>query len=170
MKKVFLLFLIASLSGCSNVKTYGPNDEDKSICKENTDTIINHLSEGWFVVDSVFNTDRFFSVTNKDGSRDEFYYWIMLSRISDGRDTLTVITKPSTREEWEGDITSSHFLFSEEIDKIKRHNLAVKSACKDTCFSLSVDDDKVIRATFRKEKPKEPKRPLEDYGLKESDL
>jgi hypothetical protein len=170
MKKVFLLLLVATLLGCSNVKRYGPHDEDKAICKENMDTITNHLSVGWVVVDSFYNTDRYYSVTNKDGSRDEFYHWILLSRISDGKDTLTIMTNPSNIEEWSGYLTSLHFLSSKDIDGIKRHNLAMKRACNDSCFMISVDDSKIMSATFRKEKPKDPERPLEDYGLKKSDL
>lgn len=170
MKKVILLLLVATLLGCNNVKTYGPNDEDKAISKENMDTLINHLSDGWVVVDSFFNTDKYYSITHKDGSREDFYHWILLSRVSDGKDTLTIITTPLSSEEWSGEITSLHFLSSKDIVGIKRHNLAVKAACKDTCFVLSVDDSKIMRAKFLKEKPKEPERPLEDYGLKESDL
>ena len=82
MKKVFLLLLVATLFGCSNVKVYKATSEEKLICKENMDTIINHLSEGWVVVDSFYNTEKYYSVTHKDGTRDDFYHWILISRVS----------------------------------------------------------------------------------------
>ena len=170
MKKLIALLLFATIFGCKNVKRYGPDDYEKNICKENMDTIINHLSDGWAVVDSCFNTDRYLAKTNKDGILEEYYHWIFISKVSDGKDTIIIITKPFSFEEWGGNILSLHFLSPKDVEGIKRHNLAIKAACKDTLFSLSVNTNKVMSAKFRKEKPKDIDRPLEDYGLKESDL
>lgn len=170
MRKVILLLLFATLLGCNSVKRYGPYEDEKALCKENMDTIINHLSDGWVVVDSFFNKDRYSSKKNEDGTSEENYRWVMLLRVSDGKDTLTIFTEPYSFNGWSGDVTSLHFLSSKDIEGIKRHNLAIKAACEDTCFVLSVDDSKIMRAKFRKEKPKEPERPLEDYGLTKQDL
>lgn len=170
MRKVILLLLVATLLGCNSVKRYGPYEGEKTLCKENMDTIINHLSDGWVVVDSFFNKDRYSSKKNEDGTSEEHYRWVMLSKVSDGKDTLTIFTEPYSFNGWSGDVTSLHFLSSNDIEGIKRYNLAVKRACKDSCFIISVDDNKIMRVVFRMEKPKEPERPLEDYGLTKQDL
>ena len=123
-----------------------------------------------YMVDSFFNKDRYSSKKNEDGTSEEHYRWVMLSKVSDGKDTLTIFTEPYSFNGWSGDVTSLHFLSSNDIEGIKRYNLAVKRACKDSCFIISVDDNKIMRVVFRMEKPKEPERPLEDYGLTKQDL
>lgn len=182
MKKVhFLLFLFTlAVVCCNNANSVGPFPEDKAICKENVDTILSHL-KGWIVIDSVFTIDNFYSTTDREGKRTEFRKYILVTHITDGRDTLTVTADDSQtcynmntykgEEAWSGKVYGLIMDFDNDINEIKRNNLAIKRACgNDSCFELSTNDDKIISAEFRKWKPKAPERPLEDYGLTKEDL
>ena len=174
MKKVLLItMMLMVIASCSNVHRVGPFEEDKAICRENADTVIAHLN-GWRELSSNYSTDRFYTQTGKDGKRTEFYRWVLTIDITDGKDTLVVSTDDSKgmpdEEKWEGNLFG-RIIFSGTPEAIKRQNLAIKRACNnDSCFTFSVNDEKVLSASFTKPKPKEPERPLEDYGLTKQDL
>ena len=174
MKKVLLItIMLLAVASCSNVKRVGPFEEDKAICRENADTVIAHLN-GWRELSSNYSVDRFYTLKDKDGKRTEFYRWVLTIDITDGKDTLVVSTDDSKgmpdEEKWEGRLFG-RIIFSGTAEAIKRQNLAIKRACNnDTCFTFSVNNEKVLSASFTKPKPKEPERPLEDYGLTKQDL
>ena len=174
MKKVLLItMMLMVIASCSNVHRVGPFEEDKAICRENADTVIAHLN-GWRELSSNYSKDRFYTQTDKDGKRTEFYRWVLTIDITDGKDTLVVSTDDSKgmpdEEKWEGRLFG-RIIFNGTAEAIKRQNLAIKRACNnDTCFNFSINNEKVLSATFTKPKPKEPERPLEDYGLTQQDL
>lgn len=182
MKKAHLLYFvwIITIVGCNNANNVGPFPEDKVVCKENVDTILSHL-KGWNVIDSVFTIDNFYSTSNKEGERTEFRKYVLVARITDGMDTLTITADDSKtcfnmntykdEEAWSGRVFGLVMDFDKNINAIKRNNLAIKRACSnDSCFELSTNDDKIMSAEFRKWKPKSPERPLEDYGLTKDDI
>ena len=174
MKKVLLItMMLMVIASCSNVHRVGPFEEDKAICRENADTVIAHLN-GWRELSSYYSKDRFYTQTDKDGKRTEFYRWVLTIDITDGKDTLIVSADDSKGmpddEKWEGRLFG-RIIFNGTAEAIKRQNLAIKRACNnDTCFNFSINNEKVLSATFTKPKPKEPERPLEDYGLTQQDL
>jgi hypothetical protein len=174
MKKVLLItMMLMVIASCSNVHRVGPFEEDKAICRENADTVIAHLN-GWRELSSNYSKDRFYTQTDKDGKRTEFYRWVLTIDITDGKDTLIVSADDSKGmpddEKWEGRLFG-RIIFNGTAEAIKRQNLAIKRACNnDTCFNFSINNEKVLSATFTKPKPKEPERPLEDYGLTQQDL
>ncbi len=72
---------------------------------------------------------------------------------------------------WSGHLFGLIVDFDNDVAAIKRNNLAIKRACNnDSCFELSVTDNKILSADFLKWKPKDLKRPLEDYGLTKDDM
>lgn len=174
MKKVLLIaMMLMVIASCSNVHRVGPFEEDKVICRENVDTMMAHLN-GWRELSSYYSKDRFYTQTDKEGKRTEFYRWVLTMEITDGKDTLVVSADDSKwmpdDEKWEGRLFG-RIIFNGTAQAIKRQNLAIKRACNnDTCFTFSVNNEKVLSATFTKPKPKEPERPLEDYGLTQQDL
>lgn len=174
MKKLIFVFpFILAVAGCSNVENVGPFEDDKAICRENADTVIAHM-KGWKELSSQYSKDRFSSTTDRDGKRTDFYRWCLIVMISDGQDTLTVTADDSQgildEKEWSGNVFG-RIILSGTTEAIKRQNLAIKRACgNDSCFDVSANDSKVLRATFRKKKPKEPEPPLEDFGLTEDDI
>jgi len=169
---VFLFF------SCNNTNV-GPFSDEKVICKENVDTILLHL-KGWSVVDSVFTIDNFYSTTDNDGKTTEYRKYVLVTHITDGMDTLTVTADASKtclnmnsykdEEAWNGHVFGL-VMCNNDINAIKRNNLAIKRACNnDSCFILSVNNDKILSAEFRKWKPKAPDHPLDDYGLTKDDI
>lgn len=181
MIKFILLLLVAILAGCTNVKTYGPFEEEKDGCKENVDTILRHIAHGWKVYHSDYCKNRFMSQTNRDGKRDDFYKWELLTYITNESDTLVIITDDNMQEynnktyeyepAWTGRIIGYNNVITKDIQKIKRHNLAIKSVCgSDSCFNFSLNSNKTLYADFVKFKPKEKEHPIEDYGLTKNDL
>lgn len=172
-KSLSITIMLLAVASCNNVKRVGPFEEDKAICRENADTVMAHL-KGWRELSSYYTDEKFYTQTEKDGKRTEFYRWVLTINITDGKDTLIVSADDSKGmpddEKWEGRLFG-RIIFSGTAEAIKRQNLAIKRACNnDTCFSLSVNSEKVLSATFTKLKPKEPERPLEDYGLTKQDL
>ena len=167
MKKIFIPAVVAlMLSACeSNTKKIGPFESEKMLCRENTDSVLAHM-DGMAVVDSFYNVDQFYS-TNEQ----KFYKYIKVTRVSNGADTLVVIADNGSDDCWEARIADYQLALSNNVDRIKRHNLLMKELfANDPCFILEAGDGQILHATFRKEKPKEPGRPLEDYGLNENDL
>ena len=167
MNKIFITAFVALiLSACeSNTKKIGPFESEKVLCRENTDSVLAHMG-GMAVVDSFYNVDQFYS-TNEQ----QFYKYIKVTRVSNGADTLVVIADNGSDDCWEARVVDYQLTLSNNVDKIKRHNLLMKELfASDTCFILEVGNSQILNATFRKEKPKEPERPLEDYGLDENDL
>lgn len=168
MRKVILLLLVATLLGCNNVKTYGPDESDKAWSIERSDTMLNYV-KGWKVIynntyDYCYSKDE-----DKDGNIKKYYTFATRRDITNGTDTLMAITDGIGWNEWEGRI------FYEKrrgisVEDIKRINMSIRSSCDSTFFTFHADSEHLLTAKFRKEKPKEPERPLEDYGLKESDL
>lgn len=72
---------------------------------------------------------------------------------------------------WEARVADYQLALSNNVDRIKLHNLLMKELFANApCFILEVGNNQILHATFRKEKPKEPERPLEDYGLDKNDL
>lgn len=173
MKKISTITLACLITACSNVENVGPFEEDKAICRENADTVIAHM-KGWQELSSDYIKERFHSVTDRDGKRTDFYRWVLTATVSDGQDTLIVSaddSKGTMDEEWWGGSVFERIITSGTAQEIKRQNLAIKRACgNDSCFDISVNASKVLSATFRKNKPKEPEPPLEDYGLTDEDI
>ena len=172
-KLLSITIMLLAVASCSNVKQVGPFEEGKAICRENADTVIAHLN-GWRELSSYYSEDRFYTQTDKDGKRTEFYRWVLTINITDGKDTLVVYADDSKgmpdEETWDGDLFG-RVISSDTPEAIKRQNLAIKRACNnDTCFTFSVSNEKILSASFTKSKPKEPERPLEDYGLTQQDL
>lgn len=181
MKKLALLLLVIILTGCNNVKSYGPFKEEKAGCKENADTILQHIAKGWKVYYTDYYKNRFMSQTNRDGKREDYYKWGLMTYITNGSDTMVIITDDNMREynnktyeyepAWTGRIIGYNNIGTNDIHSIKQHNLAIKKLCdSDSCFNFSLNSNKTIYADFVKMKPKEPEHPLEDYGLDEDDL
>lgn len=174
MKKVLLItMMMMVIASCSNVHRVGPFEKDKVICRENVDTVIAHM-KGWRELSSYYDKRNFLTETDREGKRTEFYKWVLIVNVTDGKDTLMVSADDSKGlpedQKWEGEVFG-RIGFSDTAEAIKRQNLAIKRACgNDSCFQLSVNSNKVMSATFTKHKPKEPERPLEDYGLTEQDL
>lgn len=181
MKKLIFAFLsILAGTGCSNVEQVGPFEDEKTICRENVDTIIAHMN-GWKELSSYYNRDDFHSTTDKDGKKTVYTKYVLVVTVSDDHDTLMIradATKSmynmksyKDEEAWNGYVFSRNLTFSKNVAAIKRHNLAIKEACgNDTCFVLEAGSNKVLSAEFVKWKPKESEPPLEDYGLTEDDI
>ena len=170
MKKLMFVFLsILAAISCSNVEQVGPFEDEKAICRENADTIIAHM-KGWKEMSSYYNEEKFYSTEDHDGRRTEYVKYVLVVTMSDGNDTLMVMTDGILTDEWSGRVYDRNAFLS-SVKNIKRHNIAIKKACgTDSLFDLSAGDSKVINAIFKKEKPKEHEPPLEDYGLTEDDI
>lgn len=173
MKKIVTLTLIALIvAGCNNTKRIGPFNDGKSVCREKADTLIAHM-QGWKELSADYIKDRFMNTTDRQtGEQTEYYQYVLVVKVSDGQDTLTIRTDDSTSGGvWNGQVWGEKVLLGDNPDVIKRHNIAIKRACGgDTCFTTSINDRHVLSAEFKKAKPKEPDRPIEDYGLTEKDI
>lgn len=174
MKQVLALFIIAAVifMSCGGAKRVGPFDDGKAVCREKADTVIAHM-KGWKEMSSYYNEDMYMTSTDRQtGEHTEFYRYMLIVTVSDGRDTLMVMTDDSTvGDSWDGRIHGRDILFSDDANVIKRHNLALKRVCEgDKFFIISVNDSHVLSAKFEKQKLKESERPVEDYGLTEEDI
>ena len=165
---------------CSNNSTIAPFENEKEGCKENMDTLLSHLN-GWKVINTYYDVDCFCSTTDKDGQRTDYQKYSLVARITDGLDTLTVVTDNSdssfnsltneNEKAWLGTVFGLVIASDLDVNIIKRNNLAIKRACEnDSCFELTVNSSKILKGKFLKWKPKIPERPLEDYGLTDDDV
>ena len=167
-KKLFVLFLLSAIVSCSDVKRYNATKEEMSLSIEQSDTMLKYI-KGWDIIKSDTYTYCYSKSQDRDGKITEYYTYATARYITNGVDTLLTVADAMSLLNWSGRV------FYEKrrelsVEDIKRINTSIRSSCDSLYFTFSANGDHLLTAIFSKEKQKEPERPLEDYGLKESDL
>ncbi len=156
MKKLITVIFASLLVSCVNMSKYEAKRRIILECRESADTILAHMS-GWHEISSY------------EDETDNIIELCVL--VSNNKDTLLVVTDGFDSDGWRGKIFGKDVTSLSSADRIKRHNLAIKSICKkDSCFTYDPTSSKLLLGHFILKRPKEPERPLEDYGLTEKDI
>ena len=177
---ILFMTCVSSFFSCGNNNKVGPFVEDKAYCRENTDSILAHM-HGITVIDSFYNEENYYNTRDREGKEQHFYRYVKVTRVTNGKDTLVIFADEShtdygygdikDKEMWTGQVHGHNLILEDNVDRIREHNLLMKSLfSKDTCFTLEVDNNKILHAIFKKYKPEKSERPIEDYGLNENDL
>lgn len=172
-----LLFFAAAvllLTACDNVKTIGPDEREKVICKEVSDTVLAHIP-GAVKSREDYSDVRYFSQTI-GGKQYEYHRYELTALVLVPGGRLCIHAEPVETEfidgkdvaVWKAVVTDDYITGSEgepDVEQARKHNLLMKRLFADDNLFTLEEHGKILWARFLKRKPVKPERPRSDYGL-----
>ena len=165
--------IILSLVGCENVKEYHESSAERELAAAAADSIAGRM-DGWNVVSKNLWECDYSRQDAADGQLSVYYRWVATYHLTDGHDTL-IVTADSHQFDvsgvkheyyYKGRVTGQLIGHNDDVDAIKRQNLAMRRACegKDG-FSLDESGAHVLSADVEIYGPVVSELPRSAYGL-----